>query len=328
MLVRASLLVGAVALLYPPIAWFDRWAALPPGERERIGKDPLLPIANAMKLLSKRASFPAGDPVLHALAPVLSIWPALVVLASIPVLVEVTPDGYRTASAVLGSGIPWALVFGILLVSPTGYLVAARAGRNPLAVLGAIRIAVVRASVLLVFGLCTGAHAHALAAPSLDALVVAQQEPLIGPLKAWGALTNPLGAAATLFALVVFLVRANRSGATAVGDLVESHVLTVAGPLLLAQRVFEVLDVLALAALFATVFVGGASGWSPGSASGLDGLAPLVLVGKTLVVVFVLLTLRRALPPLRHDQALRIVWLALLPLAVAGLLASSWLGPG
>jgi hypothetical protein len=40
---RAAGLLAGLSLLYPPLAWFERWCNLPPGEREKIGHRALLP---------------------------------------------------------------------------------------------------------------------------------------------------------------------------------------------------------------------------------------------------------------------------------------------
>lgn len=326
-LLHAAVLVVVVAMLFPPLAWAERWAALAPLERERFAKDPLLPLLNALKLLGKRAMFPSGDVVLHVLAPLMALTPTLFVIAALPVLTAVV-DGERVVVApVLGPDVPWLLVFAILLVSPASYLVAARAARNPLAILGALRLAVVRASMLLVFALSTAGVLRALNSRTLEALVQSETTPLVDTVPALGALVNPLGFFASFFAVVVFVARSSRQGSTPRGDLVEGHVMVAAGPLSLAQRVFEIVDLLALSGLLATVFFGGA--WVPPSivepATAAHVVSMVVLVGKSLVVAVLVLLVRRALPPLQHDQALRTLWLGLLPLALFALFLGAFL---
>jgi len=331
LLVHAALLVLVVAALFPPLAWVERYAALAPSERERFAKDPLLPLLNALKLLGKRAMTPSGDRVLHAIAPLLSLTPALFVIASLPVLTAVVDDERVVWAPVVGPAVPWQLVYAVVLVSPVSYLVAARAARNPLAILGALRIAAVRTSALLVSALSTAGVMRALSASSLDGLVRASRAPLvdgvpiIGSLPAIGALANPLAFFASFFALVIFASRASRPGGHARGDLVEGHVMVAAGPLLLAQRVFDVVDLLALSGLLATVSFGGA--YVPAGLVDDAPLAALVaavtLVVKSLAVAVVMVFVRRALPPLQHDQALRTLWLGLLPLALGALVLGS-----
>jgi len=326
-LMHAAVLVVVVAALFPSLAWVERWAALAPLERERFAKDPLLPLMNALKLLGKRAMFPSGDVVLHVLAPLLALTPTLVVIAALPVLTSVENGARVVVMPILGVDMPWLLVFAIILVSPVSYLVAARAARNPLAILGALRLAAIRASMLLVFALSTAGVMRALSSRTLEELVRAETPALVSTFPALGAFVNPPGFFASLFAVVVFLSRSSRQGASPRGDLVEGHVTVAAGPLSLAQRVFEIVDLLALSGLLATVFFGGA--WVPDSLVDNTTLAHvvsmLVLIAKSLLVALVVLFARRALPPLQHDQALRTLWLALLPLALVAFLLGAFL---
>ena len=84
-LLRAAGLVLAALLLYPPLAWLDRWAQIAPGTGTKLSFNPLLPIANALKLLQKRAALPGGaDRFVHNLAPLVALTPALLTLAAIP----------------------------------------------------------------------------------------------------------------------------------------------------------------------------------------------------------------------------------------------------
>lgn len=332
-LIRAALLLGGVVLLYAPVAWLERWAALSPTERERLGQAPFLPVTHAMKLLSKRSRRPPhGDAAVHAFAPVLLLIPSLFVLAQIPpgppLLVSALP--MSTAVTAGYGAITWAMA--LWLITPGGILLAGWAGGDRLALLGALRLATVRLSAMVVVILGLSGGARLAGTPEFAGIIASQTRALAGALPALGLFTDPLGFGATVTALAVLSQRGQRTRPDRNADLVESYAITASGPTLLAHRLFEIIDLLVAASLVAAVFLGG---WQFYSIDGaVNGTVSFVAIGvgiwwlKVLLVAAGLLALRRALPPLRHDQALRLVWTILIPIALAGLLLAPLIADG
>lgn len=327
-LMRAALLVGAALALYPPIAWIDRWAELAPGERERLPRHPLLPLAYALKLLSKRASLPAGaDRLLHIVAPFFAFLPGMLILACLPPGPSLSTADATIALGVASEHATLPLVLGLFFASTGGIALAGWAGGNPLALLGALRLVLVRTGVLVVVALASLGVALVGESLSLAALLDAQGRELVLGVPALGALTNPIGFAAALVALGVLGQRMAKSRPGESADLVEPYAAEATGPTLLLHRGFEIIDLAATSAFLATLFLGG---WLiPGLDEGalpvtsLGAALPRVLVflAKTLLAAGLLVLARRALPTLRHDQALTLTWL-LIPAAALGLLLS------
>lgn len=331
-LARAALLLGGTVLLYAPLAWLERWAALPPSERERLGQAPLLPVTHALKLLSKRSRRPAeGDALVHVTAPVLLLLPSLFVLAQIPPGPPLmTTSGPVSTAVTAGYGaITWAMA--LWLITPGGILLSGWSGGDRLALLGALRLMAVRLSAMVVVFLGLAGAARVAGTPELDLIIASQAGVLGGALPAIGLFTNPLGFGATVVALAVLSQRGQRTRPDRNADLVESYAITARGPTLLAHRLFEIVDVLVAASLVAAVFLGGwlIFGLDDGQGGSLGFVASRVAVWwiKVLLVAAGLLLVRRALPPLRHDQALRLVWTVLVPLAAAGLVIAPLLRP-
>jgi NADH-quinone oxidoreductase subunit H len=309
---RALGLVAGALLLLPIVAWLDH-RLRPPGpsstKRARSSS-----IADALKLLGKRAARQEGaDRVVHAAAPVLAIVPAATLLALVPLS---SAEGPRSGTLLFALSLPF--------VSTTAVALAGYAGANRLALLGALRSAILRASAFVVVG--GGALGAAKAAESLvlDDVVRAQARPLAGAVPGWGLLTSPLGFAVAVTALAALSQHAARARAEGEIDLVDPWSVEAAGPILLGHRVFESLELLALSAFLATLFLGG---WL---VPGLDGapaaLGPLVVVVKTLLVTALVLAVRRALPPLDAARAVRLCWTALVPLAAFGLVLADVVG--
>jgi NADH:ubiquinone oxidoreductase subunit H len=328
-LYKAGLLVGLAVVFYPPLAFLDRWAQVPPGERAALPKNPLLPIANALKLLTKRSALPgSADRWVHVVAPFFTLMPGMLALACLPLGPRFeSGSGASWLGVTQGSGVSVAVPLGFLMMSTFGIAAAGWAGANRLALLGALRLALLRTAALVVLALGALGVSLIHRTGELDALVLAQARDLMGDIPAHGAIINPVGFVCAIIALATLGQRMLRSRPDERADLVEAYAAEASGPTLLGHRLFEVLELLVQAGLVATIFFGG---WAvPGTDT--DGsvvpmgtaLGRLAFLGaKTLVAAGLLLVVRRALPPLRHDQALSLVWV-LLPVTAAGLALSA-----
>lgn len=338
-LLRAVGLVLGAVVLYAPLAWLDRWAQLQPGASAdaRPSLNPLLPLANALKLLKKRAALPAGaDRVVHNLAPLVCLTPALLALASVPPAPPITTSSGPVHLGVAGGEGTVAGALALLLLSTAGVAAAGWAGSNRLALLAALRLVLLRTAALVAVGLGAAGVCLIHASFRFDGLVAAQAEPFFAGVPALGALVNPTGFLCAIASLAVLGQRQARSRPDERADLVEPYAAEASGPALLLHRLFEVLDQLALAALVATVFLGG---WTlPGLDRGVTNVAlavdaaslrVLAFVAKTLLAAVAVLLVRRSLPPLRHDQALSVMWLlvaaAATSLTLSGAVYARWL---
>lgn len=335
---QAAVLFGGVVVLYPVMAWLDRWAehrrmplreAVMPsagGKRQRL-LSPWLPLVFALKALAQRDALPiAADRRLHALAPFLGFLPPLGVLACLPWVPGAGPS--LSGPATPGDA-SVAVVLALLLLASASPLVAAFASANHLALLSALRLAQVRICALGVLALGLTGVALRAQSHALTELVRSQGAVLFGALPALGAFVHPVGGVTSLLALALWGQQSGKSLPGARPELIPGHAEESGGPTLLFHRFAEVMDFTALSACIATAFGGGFWAVFPeGSVGGVavGGLVPFV--GKSLLCGLLLAWLRRILPRLRHDQALRLLWL-LLPLSLGGLgvpLAFSLLG--
>lgn len=327
---RAALLLAVTLILYPPVAWLDRWAQRSPGDPTPLPLSPLLPIANVLKLLQKRAALSSSaDRVVHVAAPLLALVPSLCALATLPLAPALMTTGGASVRLGVARGegtLPVALA--LMLLSTVGIAVAGWAGANRLALLGALRLVLLRTAALVVVAQGAAGVCLLHQTLSLDALVLEQARPVLGPLSGWGVLVNPVGFGCTIVALAVLGQRLVRSRPDEHADLVEPYAAEAAGVTLLGHRFFEVVDLLASAGIVTTVFFGG---WLiPGvdlegtTALPLEGAALRVgvFVAKLICSAGIILAVRRSLPPLRHDQAQSLAWV-LVVVAGAALALSS-----
>ena len=322
---RAAAVFVSALVLYPAFAWIDRRAQMRPGERAQLPRHPLLPFAFALKLLSKRAALSASaDRPLHFFAPFFGFIPGLLVLACLPPGPSLRPSNQVHHLGVTGADVSLPLAFGLLFLSTAGILLAGWAGGNHLALLSAIRLGLVRLAALLVLALGASGIVFVGGSLQFSDLLVLQSQDLLGPIPGWGLLRNPIGFGCAIVALGVFGQRLAQSRPDEHAEFVAPFADEATGPTLLFHRYFEVVDLMALSALIATLFGGGwtlpvVDGNLNGGYASLDAsLRVLVFVVKTLFFASSIVWIRRALPLLRHDQALRLLW-ALVPVATIGL---------
>lgn len=321
-LTHGGLLIGAVVLLYPAVAWLERRSALAVEERERIGRRPLLPLARTLKLLGKRSAPPPGaDRPLHLMAPLLGIVVCLFLLAMLPVTAQ-PPMAVAPGATVLGS-------IALMLATTWTVAIACAAGNNRMALLGGLRLTALRAGALVAAALGIVAMARQIGSLAFVDVVALQQAPAFAFLPgrgvmAWGAVLSPIGALVSVAAFSVVSQRMSPTRPDLALDLVDSYAAASAGPVLLAHRVFEIVELLAHAGLLATVAFGGfsppfsiASEWSV-TVQVLVEVATFVV--KTLIGCGVIITVRRLIPPLTMAQATRLSWLLLVPLGAFAVL--------
>lgn len=317
-LLRALLVVAMVVMLYGPLGWIERWAQGAPGERVPL-RPAAGPITHATRLLRTRASLPAQtDRAVHLLAPVLGLCFGMCALASAPMFPSLRTKAGGTVTLLAQGASTLPLALALLLLASGAIAGAGWAGANRLALLGALRLSLARTSALLTLGLSSTAIAHWHGTWHLDELARSQTRPVFGPLPAYGVLVHPLGFLLSAVALAMVGRRSQRSRDGEHAELIDHYSAEASGPLLLAHRVFEHVEVLAVSALMTAVFLGG---WHiPGVEEGtatiftlVDAAARVLVFGGKMLAVIVMLHLwRRFLPPLRHDQSLLLGWLLVL----------------
>ena len=329
-LYRAIGLLMGLVILYPPLAWFERWYNLPPGEREKLGRHLLLPIATVIKLLSKRASVPAhADRALHIISPFIALFPALFVLGLIPPGPPILLDGKLIHLAVAGNVGTLPAVVALLLISPIGILLASKAGGVHFGLVTGIRMTLIRASGILIIliasiDLYTSSQSY-----SLFDMIVVQDQLIFHRIPAWGVIKHPFSFVCVILVVAYIGQRTQLTRPGDPGDLLEPYIVSSSGPILLAHRVFEVLETLAFSACITALYFGG---WlvplidtpdKPAVLPTLDvGLRVLCYSIKTLLVAVGLMSLRRALPKLHFDQIIRVFWFILLPAAFFALIVT------
>ncbi len=267
----------------------------------RVGPQGILqPIADAIKILTKEDIVPAkGDKWVHWLAPVVALFPALMIFAVVPFGMSGNDSVIFTD---LNIGILYVVAISSLAV--VGVFMAGWGSNNKYSLLSAMRAIAQMVSyeiplVLSILGVVLVAGSL-----SLAKIVEAQNIPFL--------LLQPLG---FLIYFICSTAEINRSPfdlLEAESEIVAGYHTEYSGTKFVLFYMAEYGHALAMSTIAATLFL---SGWR-------GPLLPpfLWFVIKVFVVFFLLLWIRSTLPRLRVDQLMAFAWKGLFPLALINML--------
>jgi len=274
-------------------------------------------IGDGIKFIQKEDIIPdQADRAIFALAPT-------VVLVSTFLLFVVIPAGPRLVVENLDTGVFFALAVSSLSV--IGVLMAGWASANKYSLLGGLRaagqlIAYELPLVLAVVGVVMQAGTM-----SLQGIVKFQQD---GEIFGWGGIGLPL--ILTQIVGFVLFIAASQAELTqapfdmplAESELVAGYTTEYTGFRFLFFYMAETATAFALAAIAATLFLGGWSvPWVHGTAA--DVLGPFVLGAKVMLVAFLIYWIRFTFPRFREDQLQAFAWKYLIPISLANILVTA-----
>src|SRR5687768_4242632 len=257
-------------------------------------------IADGVKFIQKEAVTPdAADRRVFALAPVVAFVPYGIALVAIPLGPIFGSEVLVGAS--IGAGL--FFVLAVMGIGVIGSLMAGVASSNKYSYVGGLRVAAQLMSYELPMVLA--ASSVAMAAGTLS---------LVGIAEAW----EPWWLLAQLPGLVVFfvaglaeLMRPPFDAPLADAELVMGPLTEYGGMRFAMFLLSEYAGIVVLAALTAVLFLGGWAGpWS-------DQVGALWMLGKIVVISFLVIWARVAYPRLREDQVNAFAWKVLVPLALA-----------
>ncbi len=277
----------------------------------RVGPLGLLqPLADGIKLLTKENFQPAGvETFVFWLAPGISLFCALFAFVLIPFgdPIEIWGHKVNLWIADVNAGILFLLAFSSLAVY--GVVLSGWASNNRYSLLGGLRGTAQMISYEIPMGLSLLTVALQAGTLSLPEIVNAQREH-------WFIWTNPL-------AFIIYLITAFAETNRAPFDLPEAeHELTAGyhteyGGMKFAMFfIAEYVNILAVAAISVTLFLGGWLGpWD----------IPIVwFLLKVAVFVFFFIWVRATIARFRYDQLMSFGWKVLLPLATLNLILTGY----
>ena len=294
-------------------------------------------VADVIKMFTKEDIVPAGaDKTLHALAPFLSVFFALVAFAGIPFGDRLILGDRVIELQIAKIDAAMLYIFAMLSLEVYGVILAGFASRNNYAMLGGLRATAQMISYEIAMGIAILGVIMVYETMDLNELVRAQGRMIGGWLPLWGIVTQPV-------AFFVFVTAALAETKRLPFDLPEGeseiigYFVEYSGMKFGMFYLTDFLVTIVVASLSTTLFFGG---WQvpylmpDGFHFPWGGEWPVsnlvyVLLGvasfsiKGLIFCFLFMQLRWTLPRFRYDQLMSVGWKGLFPISVINLVVTA-----
>jgi len=268
----------------------------------------LQPVADGIKLIFNEELIPAkADKVLFVLAPIVTVFPALVIWAVIP---------WGTSINLFGRVIPLYLAdvnVGVLYLTAVssiavyGIVLAGWSSNNKYALLGGLRSSAQMISYEIALGLSFLGPIMMAGSMSLVDIVEAQNETI------WYFIPQILGFIIFTIAGLAEINRAPFDMPEAEQELTAGYHSEYSGMKFALFFMAEYIKMIAISAIAVTLFLGG---YSLPFVDDIGGWGPLVFLGKVILFLFLVIWVRATLPRFRYDRLMSFGWKILLPLAL------------
>jgi NADH-quinone oxidoreductase subunit H len=275
----------------------------------------LQPMADGIKLFFKEEVTPAGaDKVIFTLAPIITLLPALLVFAVIPIGGSFNLFGVERR-LVLAPGLNVGILYilAITSIAVYGITMAGWSSNNKYAMLGGLRSAAQMISYELAMGLAV--LAVVLTAGTLDV-----QKIIDAQSGLWFIFIQPVAFAIYLITTIAEVNRAPFDLPEAEQELTAGYHTEYSGMKFALFFAAEYIKMIAVSALGATLFMGG---WRGPFVDTYPLLGPVYFALKTLLALVVFVWIRATLPRLRYDRLMAFGWKVLLPLSLANVLVTA-----
>ncbi len=333
---KVGLLLFSVVNVVPVMNWVERRAAALIQDRpgpNRVGPFGLLqPIADVIKFLWKEDPIPQGvNRWLYALAPFLSLLPATLVIAALPMgdYVEILGRQIQLQVADMNVGLLYFMAIGSLSIY--GILFGGWASNNKFSLIGSMRSSSQIISYEIPLGLAAAAAVVLYGSFSLREMTLAQEGTWFGFIPRWGVFVQPLG---FLLFFIASFAETNRLPF----DLPETEAELVAGyhteygsMKFATFFMAEYMNLASISGLMVCLYFGG---WhlpwvSDGQLVALLGrnltglLQFIVFFTKVYLFLMVYVWVRWTVPRFRFDQLMDLAWRNLIPLGLVNLVLTA-----
>jgi NADH-quinone oxidoreductase subunit H len=317
-LISIAAVLGVFLVLFALISVFERKILARIQNRygpNRVGPFGLLqPVADGIKMLIKEDIVPRGaDKVVHFLAPIAMVAPAILALG-------VIPYGRNMTAFSIDAGILFFFAAGS--ATELAVFMAGWSSNNKYSMLGAMRAIAQMVSYELPLIITVLPVVMITGSLSPDRIVEAQSGYLFGIVPKWYVLT-PWGAVAFILFFAASLVEANRTPfdlPEGESELVAGHMTEYSGFKYATFFMAEYFGMFAVSGLAVTLFLGG---WHAPMAflQFIPSWAWFFL--KLSALLFTFIWIRGTLPRVRVDQVMKLAWTFVLPMAFACVLAAA-----
>ncbi len=273
--------------------------------------------ADGIKLALKEGLVPAGvDKPIYLLAPVISVFCAIMAFAVIPLGPVVSVFGHKTPLQLTDLPVGVLYILAITSIGVYGIVLAGWASGSTYPLLGGLRSSAQVVSYEIAMALCFAAVFLYSGTMSTSGIVAAQTQ-------TWYVFLLLPSFAVYLTAMVGETNRAPFDLPEAEGELVGGFHTEYSSLKFAMFFLAEYVNMATVAALASTLFLGGWRAPWPISLIGAanTGWWPLLwFVAKVWLFLFVFMWLRATLPRLRYDQFMALGWKLLIPVSLVWIL--------
>jgi NADH-quinone oxidoreductase subunit H len=266
------------------------------------------PLADAIKLIFKEELIPAlADKPIFMIAPIVTVVPALVIMAVVPWGNTITFFGRQISLTLADLNVGVLYIVSVASISVYGIVLAGWSSNNKYATLGGIRSTAQMISYELALGLAFIPAILLAGSMSMGQIVKSQAE------LGWFVIWQPVGAIIFWIAALAEVNRAPFDMPEAEQELTAGYHVEYSGMKFALFFMAEYIKMIAVSAIAATLFFGGYRGPFIDS---YPWLGPVYLLGKVLLLLFGMIWIRATLPRLRYDRLMAFGWKVLLPIAL------------
>jgi NADH-quinone oxidoreductase subunit H len=275
----------------------------------------LQPVADGIKLLFKEEFIPdQADKVIFVLAPVLTVVPALILLAVIPFGPDIRLFGKTYSQSLAGNvNVGVLYIMAIASIAVYGITLAGWSSNNKYALMGGLRSAAQMVSYELVLGLAFVGPILLAETMSLDEIIQSQR-------GLWFIILQPIGFLLFVTASIAEVNRAPFDMPEAEQELTAGYHAEYSGMKFALFFMAEYGKMIVVSFIAATLFLGGYLG---PFVDRFPWLGPVYLIVKVVAILFLMIWVRATWPRIRYDRLMALGWKVLLPLAIANVVVTA-----
>lgn len=277
----------------------------------------LQPMADGIKLIFKEELIPdRADKVVFVLAPVLTVVPALILLAVIPFGTSISLFG-RTISLSLAGDVNVGVLYimAIASIAVYGIALAGWSSNNKFALMGGLRATAQMVSYELVLAL-------SFIGPILLANSMSLNEIVEGQDPIWYIVFQPIGFLLFFIASIAEINRNPFDMPEAEQELTAGYHAEYSGMKFALFFMAEYGKMIVVSFIAATLFLGGYLG---PFVDRFTWLGPIYLGIKVVLLLFLMVWIRATLPRIRYDRLMALGWKVMLPVALANVVVTAML---
>ncbi len=275
----------------------------------------LQPVADGLKLIFKEELIPAqADRLIFILAPIITVVPALIVLAVVPFGPQITLFG-RTVTMGLADNVNVGVLYimAITSIAVYGITLAGWSSNNKYALMGGLRSSAQMVSYELALGL-------SFIGPILLANSMSMRDIVVAQTRIPFVVLQPIGFVIFLIATIAEVNRAPFDMPEAEQELTAGYHVEYSGMKFALLFMAEYDKMIAVSTIGASLFLGGYLG---PFVQQLPWLGPVYLLLKVVFLLFLMIWLRATLPRFRYDRLMAFGWKIMLPLALLNVAATA-----